>query len=189
MNAAVRGGLIKTLKSRFETNTGRHQGIAWSAVQAALEAHPRTLEALHAMERTGGEPDVIGHDEHGFTYCDCSPESPRDRRSLCYDREALDARKENKPGGSAIEMASSLGIEMLTEAQYRALQTLGAFDTKTSSWVKTPAGVRTLGGALFCDRRYGQVFVYHNGAESYYAARGWRGLIGVEVPGRRSSGA
>ncbi len=181
MKAVVKDELIKTLKYRFEKNTERHKGIHWSAVQAKLEAHPRKLEALYEMERTGGEPDVIGYDKNAdwFTYCDCSPESPKGRRSICYDRTALDSRKENKPSGNAIEMASSLGIEILTEAQYRELQDLGEFDTKTSSWVKTPPDVRKLGGALFCDRRYGQVFVYHNGAESYYAARGFRGRVTV----------
>ena len=181
MNAAVKDELIKTLKHRFEKNPGRHNGIDWSAVQARLKANPRSLEALHEMERTGGEPDVIGHDKKAgsFTFCDCSPESPKSRRSICYDRAALDSRKENKPSGNAIEMASALGIEMLTEAQYRTLQTLGEFDTKTSSWVKTPTNIRKLGGALFCDRRFGQVFVYHNGAESYYAGRGFRGLVSV----------
>ena len=148
---------------------------------ANIEADPRKLETLYEMERTGGEPDVIGYDKGAktFTYCDCSPESPKDRRSICYDRDALDSRKANKPSGSAIEMASSIGIEILTQAQYRTLQTHGAFDTKTSSWVKTPPDIRKLGGALFCDRRYGEVFVYHNGAESYYAARGFRGLVSV----------
>lgn len=181
MKAAVKDELIKTLKGRFEKNTGRHKGIDWSAVQAKLEANPRKLEALYEMEQTGGEPDVIGYDnnEDAFTYCDCSPESPKGRRSICYDRDALDSRKENKPSGNAIETASSLGIGILTEAQYRELQKLGEFDTKTSSWVRTPPKVRELGGALFCDRRYGQVFVYHNGAESYYAARGFRGLVRV----------
>ena len=181
MKAAVRDELIKTLKNRFEKNTTRHKGIVWSVVQAKLEASPRKVEALYEMERTGGEPDVIGYDNNAdtFTYCDCSPESPKGRRSICYDHAALDSRKENKPGGNAIDMATSLGIEILTESQYRALQRIGEFDTKTSSWVKTPTSVRELGGALFCDRRYGQVFVYHNGAESYYAARGFRGLVSV----------
>ena len=181
MKAAVKDELIQTLEHRFEKNTGRHKGIDWSAVQAKLEANPRKLEALRAMEQTGGEPDVIGYDKSAdrVTYCDCSPESPKGRRSICYDRDALDSRKENKPSGNAIEMASALGIEMLTEAQYRTLQTLGEFDTKTSSWVKTPPNIRKLGGALFCDRRFGQVFVYHNGAESYYAGRGFRGLVTV----------
>lgn len=181
MNAALKDQLIKALKGRFEKNTDRHTGVDWSAVQAKLEADPRRLETLYEMEQTGGEPDVIGYDknEDTFTYCDCSPESPKGRRSICYDRDALDSRKQNKPSGNAIEMASSLGIEILTEAQYRELQKLGEFDTKTSSWVKTPPNVRERGGALFCDRRFGQVFVYHNGAESYYAARGFRGLVRV----------
>ena len=178
-NAREFSDAIRTLKDRFEKHTGRHKGIDWSAVQAKLEANPRKFEALFEMERTGGEPDVIGYDKNadGFSYCDCSPESPPGRRSLCYDRAALDSRKENRPSGNAVEMASSLGIEMLTEAQYRELQTLGEFDMKTSSWVKTPPDVRKLGGALFCDRRFGKVFVYHNGAESYYAARGFRGMV------------
>jgi hypothetical protein len=181
MKAAVGDELIKTLKHRFEKNMDRHKGIDWREVQAKLDAGTQKLEALHEMERTGGEPDVIGYDKgtDSFTYCDCSPESPKGRRSICYDRDALDARKEHKPCGNAIEMASSLGIEILTEAQYRELQRLGEFDAKTSSWVKTPPDIRKLGGALFCDRRYGQVFVYHNGAESYYAARGFRGLLRV----------
>ena len=181
MKAADKNALIKTLKDRFETNTSRHTGIEWSAVQAKLDANPRTLDTLAEMERTGGEPDVIGYDKatDSFTFCDCAPESPSGRRSICYDRAALDARKANKPGGNAIEMASAMGIEMLTEAQYRELQTFGEFDLKTSSWVKTPPNVRKLGGALFCDRRFGLVFVYHNGAESYYAARGFRGLLRV----------
>jgi hypothetical protein len=169
------------LKERFEKHMNRHPGLAWSAVQARLEAGKDKLKVLQEMERTGGEPDVIGHDQASgeLTFCDCSPESPAGRRSLCFDREALEARKENKPGGSAVAMAAAIGITMLSEEQYRALQTLGEFDRKTSSWVQTPAGVRKLGGALFCDRRYGQVFVYHNGAESYYAARGFRGFVMV----------
>ena len=181
MKAAVKNELIKTLQNRFEKNAGRHKGIDLGTVQTKLEANPRALEALYEMERTGGEPDVIGYDKSAgsFTYCDCSPESPNDRRSLCYDRDALGSRKENKPRGNAMEMASALGIDLLTEAQYRELQELGEFDTRTSSWVKTPPNVRKLGGALFCDRRYGQVFVYHNGAESYYAARGFRGVVNV----------
>ena len=181
MKAAVKDELIKTLKYRFDKNMVRHKGIDWNAVLANIEADARKLETLYEMERTGGEPDVIGYDKgaNTFTYCDCSPESPKDRRSICYDRDALDSRKANKPSGSAIEMASSIGIEILTQAQYRTLQTHGAFDTKTSSWVKTPPDIRKLGGALFCDRRYGEVFVYHNGAESYYAARGFRGLVSV----------
>ncbi len=181
MESALHDDLIKTLKDRFAKNLRRHTGIDWNAVQAKLEASPEKLQTLDAMERTGGDPDVIGYDEKTgeFIFCDCSPESPTGRRSICYDRAALDLRKENKPGGNAIEMASSLGIEILTEQQYRELQALGEFDRKTSSWVKTPAKIRELGGALFCDRRYDQVFVYHNGAESYYAARGFRGRLMV----------
>lgn len=181
MEASLHDDLIKTLKNRFAKNMRRHTGIDWNAVQAKLEASPEKLQTLSAMERTGGDPDVIGYDEKSgaFIFCDCSPESPTGRRSLCYDRAALDSRKENKPGGNAVEMASSLGIEILTEQQYRELQELGEFDRKTSSWVKTPAKIRELGGALFCDRRYDQVFVYHNGAESYYAARGFRGRLKI----------
>jgi hypothetical protein len=181
MKAADQDELIKTLKDRFQKNAPRHSGIDWNSVQAKLEASPEKLKALHEMERTGGEPDVIGYDKSAreLIFCDCSPESPSGRRSLCYDREALDSRKQAKPGGSAIEMASSMGIEITTEEQYRELQTLGEFDRKTSSWVKTPADIRKLGGAIFCDRRYGHVFVYHNGAESYYAARGFRGILKV----------
>jgi hypothetical protein len=173
--------LIKTLKDRFTKNTRRHTGIEWSSVQAELEAIPEKLQALYEMDRTGGEPDVVGCDEQTgeFIFCDCSPESPIGRRSICYDREALDSRKENKPGGNALEMASSIGIEILTEQQYRELQELGEFDRKTSSWVKTPRKIRDLGGALFCDRRYDHVFVYHNGAASYYAVRGFRGRLKV----------
>jgi len=181
MEPAQHDELIKTLKTRFAKNMNRHKGIDWNSVHAALEKSTEKLPALHEMERTGGEPDVIGRDEKtgAWIFCDCSPESPAGRRSLCYDRVALDARKENKPGGNAMELAASIGIEMLTEEQYRALQALGEFDRKTSSWVKTPEAIRALGGAIFCDRRYGHVFVYHNGAESYYAARGFRGLLKV----------
>jgi len=181
MEAALHDELIKTLKERFAKNLRRHTGIDWEAVQARLEASPEKLQTIYAMERTGGDPDVIGYDEKtgAFIFCDCSSESPAGRRSLCYDRVALDSRKENKPGRNAIEMASSLGIEILTEQQYRELQELGEFDRKTSSWVKTPAKIREMGGALFCDRRYDHVFVYHNGAESYYAARGFRGRLMV----------
>lgn len=181
MEAAVRDELIKTLKDRFAKNFRRHTGIDWSAVQEKLEANPKKLQVLYEMERTGGEPDVIRYDEktNEFVFCDCSPESPVGRRSLCYDRTALDSRKENKPSGNAIELAASIGIELLTEQQYRELQELGEFDRKTSSWVKTPTKIRDLGGALFCDRRYGHVFVYHNGAESYYSARGFRGRLQV----------
>ena len=181
MDAALNDDMIKALKNRFEKNMGRHNGFDWSAVQAKLEANVEKLQALHEMERTGGEPDVIGYDQKTgeFTFCDCSPESPIGRRSLCYDQDALESRKENKPGGNAVEMASAMGIAMLTEEQYRELQKLGEFDRKTSSWVQTPSSIRKLGGALFCDRRYDHIFVYHNGAESYYAARGFRGLLKV----------
>ena len=181
MGAAFPDEMIKTLKDRFSKNVRRHTGIDWSSVQAKLEANPAKLQALYEMERTGGEPDVVGYDaETGeYIFCDCSPESPAGRRSICYDRAALDSRKENKPSGSAVEMATSMGVELLTEQQYRELQELGEFDRKTSSWVKTPAKMRGLGGALFCDRRYDHVFVYHNGADSYYAARGFRGRLKV----------
>lgn len=181
MKAKERDEFLRTLQTRFEKYLHRHTRIAWAAVERRLDGNAGALEALGRMEATGGEPDVIAVDEAGgrFTFCDCSAESPAGRRSLCYDREALDARKENKPEGNAEEAAASMGIELLTEAQYRELQTLGEFDLKTSSWVKTPADVRALGGALFCDRRYGRVFVYHNGAQSYYAARGFRGLLRV----------
>lgn len=181
MKEKERDALLATLKARFEKNMQRHQGIAWAEVQARLESHPDALRSLHAMESTGGEPDVIGRDKATgrFTFCDCAPESPTGRRSVCYDREALDARKEHKPQGSAAGMAAEMGIALLTEQQYRDLQKLGEFDAKTSSWIETPADVRALGGALFCDRRYGKVFVYHNGAQSYYAARGFRGWLAV----------
>lgn len=173
--------LLKALKARFEKNKGRHKGIEWPEVQAKLEAHAGKLWSLREMESTGGEPDVIGYDKKTgvYLFCDCSPESPKDRRSLCYDREALESRKEHKPQNSAIDMSVEMGIELLTEEQYRGLQQLGNFDTKTSSWVKTPANVRKLGGAQFCDRRYDKVFLYHNGADSYYAARGFRGVLSV----------
>ncbi|MCC6301230.1 MAG: DUF4256 domain-containing protein [Gammaproteobacteria bacterium] len=173
--------LLVVLKDRFANNADRHAGIDWADVESRLASRPERLGTLHEMERTGGEPDVIGRDrETGeILFCDCSTESPAGRRSLCYDREALDSRKENRPGGSAVEMAAAMGIELLTEAEYRALQQLGSFDAKTSSWVKTPPEIRRLGGALFCDRRYDTVFVYHNGAQSYYAARGFRGLARV----------
>ncbi len=169
------------LKARFEQNMGRHKGLEWAQVQAKLEANNEKLWSLNEMERTGGEPDVVGRDKKTgeYIFYDCSAETPKDRRSLCYDRDALNSRKENKPRGSAIDMATAMGIELLTEEQYRELQKLGDFDTKTSSWVKTPAEIRKLGGAIFCDRRYNTVFVYHNGAESYYAARGFRGWIRV----------
>jgi len=173
--------LLSALKSRFEKNRNRHKGLEWASVQAKLEANPEKLWPLHEMERTGGEPDVVGHDKKTgeYIFYDCSAESPKGRRSLCYDREGQEGRKEHQPENNAIDMAAAMGIELLTEGQYRELQKLGDFDTKTSSWVKTPADIRELGGALFCDRRYGHVFTYHNGAQSYYAARGFRGALRV----------
>src|SRR5437588_12310382 len=176
-----RADLLRALKTRFEKNINRHKGIAWTEVQAKLEANTEKLWSLNEMERTGGEPDVVGHDKKTgeYIFYDCSVESPKGRRSVCYDREALESRKEHKPEDNAIDMAAAMGIELLTEEQYRELQTLGNFDTKTSSWVKTPSDIRKLGGALFYDRRYETVFVYHNGAESYYAARGFRGSLRV----------
>jgi hypothetical protein len=173
--------LLQTLQRRFEQHPSRHPGLGWAGVAARLQAHPAALHTLQAMEDTGGEPDVIGAAGEGgvLSFVDCAPESPAGRRSLCYDAQALQARKENKPAHSAVGLAAAMGIELLDEAQYRALQQLGEFDTKTSSWVQTPAAVRERGGALFCDRRYGQVFTYHNGAQSYYAARGFRGLLRV----------
>ena len=173
--------LLKTLKPRFEKNASRHKGIEWAKVQAKLEANADKLWSLNQMEATGGEPDVVGHDKKtgAYIFFDCSPETPAGRRSICYDRAALDARKEHKPKTSAMDMAAEIGVELLTEEQYRQLQQLGNFDTKTSSWITTPANVRKLGGALFCDRRFDTVFTYHNGAESYYAARGFRGWVGV----------
>jgi hypothetical protein len=171
--------LLSTLQTRFEANTQRHRGLEWPTVHARLEANPEKLWSLSEMERTGGAPDVVGLDQAtgAFVFYDCSAESPAGRRSLCYDGAALDARKANKPENSAVDMAAAIGIELLTEAQYRALQQLGEFDTKTSSWIATPDKVRNLGGALFCDRRFDTVFVYHNGADSYYAARGFRGSL------------
>ncbi len=176
-----REDLLKTLQGRFEKNMNRHKGLEWAKVHARLEANSEALWSLSEMERTGGEPDVVGQDKKTgeYIFYDCSAESPKGRRSLCYDREALDSRKENKPKNNAMELASAIGIELLTEQQYRELQKLGDFDEKTSSWVKTPAEVRKLGGALFCDRRFNTVFVYHNGAESYYAARGFGGSLRV----------
>jgi len=173
--------LLKTLKARFEKNMNRHKGLEWAKVQAKLEANAEKLRSLNEMERTGGEPDIVGHNKKAgeYIFFDCSEESPKGRRSLCYDCEALDSRKENKPKDNAMDMAATMGIELLTEEQYRELQTLGNFDTKTSSWVKTPSNIRKLGGALFCDRRFDTVFLYHNGAESYYAARGFRGWLRV----------
>src|SRR5215467_1902807 len=176
-----RAELLTELKARFEKNMSRHKGLEWPKIQAKLEGNTEKLWSLNEMERTGGEPDVVGHDKKTgeYVFYDCSAESPRGRRSLCYDREALESRKEHKPGNNAIDMAAAMGIELLTEEQYRELQKLGNFDAKTSSWVKTPGDVRSLGGALFCDFRFGKVFLYHNGAESYYAARGFRGSIRV----------
>jgi hypothetical protein len=176
-----RDELLKALRTRFEKHLNRHQGLEWTNVEARLEANPTKLASLHEMERTGGEPDVIGHDKKTgeYIFYDCSAESPKDRRSLCYDRKALDSRKENKPKNNAQDMAAAMGIELLTEEQYRELQKLGEFDTKTSSWLQTPSRIRELGGAIFCDRRFDTVFVYHNGAESYYAARGFRGWLRV----------
>jgi hypothetical protein len=176
-----REALLRALKARFEKNMNRHKGLEWAKIQAKLEANAEKLWSLNEMEKTGGEPDVVGHDKKTgeYIFYDCSAESPKGRRSICYDREALESRKEHKPEDSAMDMAAAMGIELLTEDQYRALQKPGNFDTKTSSWVKTPSHIRKLGGALFCDRRYDTVFVYHNGAESYYAARAFRGSLRV----------
>src|SRR4026208_939016 len=176
-----RNELLSTLKTRFEKNMNRHKGLEWAKVQAKLEANTEKLYSLNEMEITGGEPDVVGHDKKTgeYIFYDCSAESPKSRRSVCYDREALESRKEHKPENSAMDMAAEMGVEILTEEQYRDFQKLGNFDTKTSSWVKTPSDIRKLGGALFCDRRYDPVFVYHNGAESYYAARAFRGSLRV----------
>jgi hypothetical protein len=176
-----RNELLKTLKARFEKNINYHEGLEWTKVQAKLEANTEKMWSLNEMERTGGEPDVVGHDKNTdeYIFYDCTGESPKGRRSVCYDREGLESRKEHKPDNSAIDMAAEMGIEVLTEEQYRKLQEFGNFDTKTSSWVKTPTNIRKLGGAIFCDRRYDNVFMYHNGAESYYAARGFRGSLRV----------
>jgi hypothetical protein len=173
--------LLRALKARFEKNMNRHKGLEWARVEARQDGNTEKLWSLHEMETTGGEPDVVGHDKKtgDYVFFDCSAESPKDRRSVCYDGEALESRKEHKPKNCAIDMAAAMGVELLTEEQYRQLQELGDFDTKTSSWVKTPADIRELGGALFCDRRYDHVFVYHNGAESYYAARAFRGSLRV----------
>jgi hypothetical protein len=173
--------LLRALKARFEKNMNRHRGLEWAKVQAKLEANTEKLWSLNEMERTGGEPDVVGHDKQTgeYIFYDCSGESPKGRRSICYDGEALESRKENKPKDNATDMAAAMGVELLTEEEYRELQRLGDFDTKTSSWVRTPPAIRELGGALFCDRRFDTVFVYHNGAESYYAARGFRGWLRV----------
>ena len=181
LSPQAREELLGLLKARFEKHMPRHKGLKWAEVQARLEANPKKLWSLNEMEMTGGEPDVIGQDEKTgeYIFCDCAPESPKGRRSICYDPEALESRKEHKPKDSALGMASAMGIEVLTEEQYRELQTLGEFDLKTSSWLKTPAAIRKKGGAIFGDRRYDHVFMYHNGAESYYAARGFRGMLRV----------
>lgn len=181
MSPAQREKLLKALAARFEKNISRHKGLEWSKIQAKLEASPDKLWSLNEMESTAGEPDVVAHDEKTgeYIFYDCSAESPSGRRSLCYDREALESRKEHKPESSAVDMAAAMGVEILTEQQYRELQQLGNFDTKTSSWLSTPPSIRRLGGAIFADRRYDTVFVYHNGAQSYYASRGFRGSIRV----------
>jgi len=181
MKSQERHTILQTLQVRFQNNNGRHKALVWDEIQSRLETSPTAFRVLASMENTGGEPDVIGYDRTSgqYIFCDCSPESPSGRRSLCYDREALNSRKQNKPNGCAVETAAEMGLELLSEAQYRNLQELGQFDTKTSSWIATPDDVRALGGALFCDRRYGKVFTYPNGAESYFAARGFRGLLRV----------
>jgi hypothetical protein len=181
LGSEQRKELLGVLKARFEKNMNRHKGLEWDNAQARLEANTEKLWSIYEMERTGGEPDVVGHDKNTgeYIFYDCSAESPKGRRSLCYDRQALESRKEHKPENSAIDLAAAMGIELLTEDEYRELQKLGNFDSKTSSWVKTPSDIRKLGGALFCDRRYNTVFLYHNGAESYYAARAFRGLLRV----------
>ncbi|RPI06033.1 MAG: DUF4256 domain-containing protein [Ignavibacteriae bacterium] len=181
LKSKQREELLKALKARFEKNMNRHKGLEWVHVQATLETNPEKLWSLNEMERTGGEPDIVGYDKKTgkYIFYDFAEESPKGRRSVCYDRKALESRKEFKPNNTALDMAAAMGIEILTEEQYRELQTLGHFDTKTSSWVRTPAEIRKLGGALFCDRRYDHVFVYHNGAESYYAARAFRGMLRV----------
>lgn len=181
LSVEERDALLETLKARFEKHMKRHQGLAWEDVQARLQAHPEKLWSLHEMERTGGEPDVVGRDSKTgeYVFYDCAEESPQGRRSICYDHEALEARKANKPADSAVNMAESMGIRLLTEEEYQALQKLGTFDTKTSSWIETPEDIRKRRGALFGDWRYGRVFVYHNGADSYYAARGFRGVLKV----------
>ncbi len=181
LTASQQEALLTILKLRFEKNSNRHKSLEWTAIQAKLEAAPEKLWSLYEMERTEGEPDVIRYDAktNEYSFCDCSPETPKGRRSICYDHEALEARKLHKPADSAINMATAMGIELLTEEQYRSLQQLDNFDLKTSSWIQTPAAIRKLGGALFCDRRYNTVFVYHNGADSYYAVRGFRGMLKV----------
>lgn len=181
MKSKQRDDLINALKNRFEHNMVRHKGLEWSEVQARLEAAPEKLQSLNEMERTGGEPDVVGRDKKTgeYIFVDCSPESPDGRRNVCYDREGLESRKEHKPANTAVDMATAMGIELLSEDEYRTLQKMGIFDAKTSSWLKTPPGIRKLGGAIFADFRYGQVFVYHNGAQSYYGVRGFRGSLRV----------
>ena len=181
LSPELREKLFSVLQARFEKNRGRHEGLEWTKIKTKLEEHPEKLWSLNEMERTGGEPDVVAHDKKTgeYVFFDCSPESPKDRRSFCYDRDALNARKEAKPKNSALDLAAAMGVELLTEEQYCELQKLGTFDTKTSSWLRTPAEVRKLGGAIFADRRFERVFIYHNGAESYYAARGFRGSLKV----------
>jgi hypothetical protein len=181
LSSKQREELLGILEARFGKNMSRHKGLEWAKVKARLEANPEKLWSLHEMEKTGGEPDVVGHDKKNgeYVFYDCAAETPKGRTSVCFDREALDARKEHKPKNNALEMAAAMGIELLSEEQYRELQQLGEFDTKTSSWVQTPPAIRKLGGALFCDRRYDTVFVYHNGAQSYYAARAFRGALRV----------
>jgi len=181
LTQAQQQSFFDILRNRFESNMNRHAGLEWLKIQERLEANPRKLWSLHEMERTGGEPDVVGYQSGtgGFIFYDCAVESPKGRRSICYDQEALESRKENKPSGNALDMAAAIGIELLSEEQYHELQKLGNFDTKTSSWIQTPADIRKAGGALFADFRYGTVFVYHNGAESYYAARGFRGSLSL----------
>jgi hypothetical protein len=181
LSAKEREELLEVLKARFEKNSNRHQGLQWGKVQARLGANAEKLWSLHEMEKTGGEPDVVGHDQKTgeFIFFDCSPESPKGRAGFCYDREGLDSRKEHKPKNTAMDLAAAMGVELLTEEQYHELQKLGEFDTKTTTWVKTPAEIRKLGGAIFGDRRYGRVFIYHNGAQSYYSARGFRSSLKV----------
>jgi hypothetical protein len=181
LSSKEREALLSTLKARFEHNMNRHQGLVWAKLQTRLEANAEKLWSLHEMERTGGEPDVVGHDSKTgeYVFYDCSPESPKGRVAVCYDQEGLESRKEHKPKNNAIDMAAAMGVELLTEEQYRELQKVGEFDQKTTTWVKTPADIRKLGGALFCDRRFGRVFVYHNGAQSYYSARGFRAWLKI----------
>lgn len=179
LSSKQREELLRTLKARFEKNVNRHKKIEWAKVEAKLEANPAKLWSLNEMEKTGGEPDVVGQENNEYIFVDCSPQTPEGRTSLCYDREALDSRKEHKPKNSVMDLAASMGVEVLTEDQYMQLQKLGEFDTKRSSWIKTPANIRKLGGALYCDRRYDRVFVGHNGADSYYSGRGFRGCLKI----------